>query len=79
MIGAAKGVGLSVARKLAGDGAHKVITDVLSQTTSSFIGMKNDYPGNNRFGPQMSVIQRNKINTIVEEMIKKSGKSRYLV
>jgi NAD(P)-dependent dehydrogenase (short-subunit alcohol dehydrogenase family) len=77
--GAARGIGFSIAVRLAQEGVNTVLTDISGDVFGSFEKIKSRSQDNKGFGSLMDVTKKTQINTTVEQIINKLGKVDILV
>jgi NAD(P)-dependent dehydrogenase (short-subunit alcohol dehydrogenase family) len=77
--GGAQGIGLAIANRLAGEGAHTILADISKNVFSSFQKLYDDYPNNNGFATLMDVTNMNEINLVVEKVVNRNGKVDILI
>lgn len=77
--GAARGIGFSIASRLAQEGAHTILTDISNHVSQSYKKIKAAFRDNMGFGALMDVTQKNEIHAVVEQILSKLGRVDILV
>jgi NAD(P)-dependent dehydrogenase (short-subunit alcohol dehydrogenase family) len=77
--GAARGIGFSIASRLAQEGAHTILTDISNHVNQSYKKIKAEFRDNMGFGALMDVTQKNEIHAVVEQILSKLGRVDILV
>jgi len=77
--GAARGIGFSIANRLAQEGAHTILTDISNNVYQSFEKIKSQFQGNKGFGALMDVTKKIEIHNLVEQILNKIGRVDILV
>jgi NAD(P)-dependent dehydrogenase (short-subunit alcohol dehydrogenase family) len=71
--GAAQGIGLSIAGRLAKEGVHTVLSDISDKVYHSFESIKEYFPENKGFGILMDVTRQSEISRTIDKIISSLG------
>ncbi len=77
--GAAQGIGKVIAMRLAAEGAHVVLTDILPTVDDAAAELRQRYPDNRAYAAPMDVTQGVQVNCVLDDAARRLGRLDLLV